>query len=368
MGAHAPVRVDRAARLGLVCLLFPALLGSAACAGQLPRYRTEELTFRSGPFTLAGELRLPAGPGPHPVVVFVHGDGPNDRTGGVTYPPLMERMLRSGYATYAWDKPGTGASAGQLDGGRVIAQRAQIVIDAIDMLKARAAIDRRRIGMWGISQAGFVMPQVLARSSDVAFMIAIGCAGAPGVEQGIYLLAAQMACAGYPDGDLPTLRERIRAFTVARTYEEHVRLKAPLAATPAFRDLARFGQRVDIAPEEDWHPADLTGEYYAFDPIAVVERTRIPILAVYGERDTQVDPVQGSRAYRGALARAGNPYSRVELIPGTDHNIIQAATGCIAERDRRSRAGWSDYPAQYLDLIEEWLTTLRREGWSLPQP
>ena len=75
----------------------------------------EEITFHSGPFTVVGDLQFPAGAGPFPVVVFVHGDGPNSRTSGVTYPPIMERMLRAGYATFAWDKPGTGESTGEID-------------------------------------------------------------------------------------------------------------------------------------------------------------------------------------------------------------------------------------------------------------
>ncbi len=318
----------------------------------------EEIVFRSGPFTVVGDLKLPVGAGPHPVVVFVHGDGPNNRTSGVTYPPIMERMLRAGYATLAWDKPGTGKSTGQIDQNRVIEQRAEMVLDAIRLLKTRSDINHARIGLWGISQAGYVMPRVLERSEDISFMIAISCAGAPGVEQGLYLLAAQMVCAGYPRDSIEQLRKQIRAFTMAETYQEYVRHKAPLAANPAFQALARFGQRIEVAPEEDWHPADRARVYYGYDPMDVIRGTSIPILAVFGERDTQVDPVQGAEAWRQALTHTGNPYSRVKVFPGTDHNIIRCETGCIAERENRSAAGWRNYPREYLDLIETWLTGL----------
>ncbi|NIM47860.1 MAG: alpha/beta fold hydrolase [Gemmatimonadales bacterium] len=321
---------------------------------------TEEITFRSGPFRVVGDLKLPQGSGPHPVVVFVHGDGPNNRTSGVTYPPIMRRMLRAGYATFAWDKPGTGESTGEIDRSRLTEQRSQIVLDAVEVLKQRADIDPQHIGLWGISQAGYVMPRVLQKSRDIAFMIAISCAGGPGVEQGIYLLASQMVCAGYPKEDAKQLEQDIRAFTMARTYEEYVRYKTPLVDLPAFRAMARFGQRVEIGSEDDWHPADPRREYYGFDPMEVIERTTIPVLAFFGERDTQVDPIQGAQAYREALARAGNPHSRVELIPGVDHNILISETGCIEERNRRSAAGWRNYPAEYLDIIEQWLREVRR--------
>ena len=82
-------------------LLFLAPLLLAACTSSSDR--VEEITFNSGSFRIVGDLIRPEGEGPYPVVLFVHGDGPNNRTSGVTYPPTMRRMHREGYATYAWD-------------------------------------------------------------------------------------------------------------------------------------------------------------------------------------------------------------------------------------------------------------------------
>ncbi|MFC1791354.1 alpha/beta hydrolase family protein, partial [Gemmatimonadota bacterium] len=283
---------------------------------------------------------------------------PNSRTSGVTYPPIMERMLRAGFATFAWDKPGTGESTGEIDRSRLTEQRARIVLDAMEALKARADIDARRMGMWGISQAGYVMPKVLEQTDEVAFMIAVSCAGAPGVEQGIYLLSSQMVCLGYSPERRDELREEIRAFTLAESYEEFVRHREPFVDVPAFRAMATFGQRIEIPSREEWHPADPAREYYGYDPMDVIRGTSIPILAVFGERDTQVDPTQGAEAWREALARAGNPHSRVMVFPAADHNILLSETGCISERNGRSAAGWRNYPTAYLDLIQEWLAGL----------
>lgn len=335
-------------------LLFPLF----PCSAQ---HATEEITFRSGPFKVVGDLQTPEGRGPFPVVVFVHGDGPNSRTSGVTYPPIMQRMLRAGYATFAWDKPGTGASTGEIDRSRLQHQRAQIVLDAIELLKRRAEIDSEWIGMWGISQAGYVMPRVLRRSDDVAFMITVGCPGVPGVDQGSYLLSAQAVCAGLPEEDREEVERLFAAVERAQTYEEYVGYKRAMAGYPALASLAELlnVRIVGIRPREQWHRDDPEGDYY-WDPMQVITGISIPVLAFFGGNDTQVDPVQGAAAYRAALARGGHPHSRVEIIPGTDHNILISETGCLAERDRRSREGWRNYPAAYLDTIEEWLRELRR--------
>ena len=325
------------------------------------QYKKEELVFRSGDFKIVGDLKLPEGEGPHPVILFVHGDGPNNRTSGVTYPPIMKRMLGVGYATFAWDKPGTGASTGEIDRSRLVEQRAQIVLDAIKVMKEREEIDPQMIGLWGISQAGYVMPRVLSISDDVAFMIAVSCPGEPGVEQGIYLITAQAVCGGLPETDRAPVESLLSAAARAQTYQEHVRFKSRLRDYPELAVLSEYGVNIDVRSEDEWHADDLDGPYF-WDPIAVIEHTTIPVLAFFGEKDTQADPIQGAQAYTEALTRAGNPFFRVELIPGVDHNLIISETGSLLEREQRSRAGWTNYAPEYLDILTRWLTELRTQG------
>lgn len=341
-------------------ILSFGLVLTASCTGAAQTPSTEEIVFHSGSFTVVGDLRFPDGRGPYPVILFVHGDGPNNRTSGVTYPPIMERMHRAGYATFAWDKPGTGESTGRIDRSRLGEQRAQIVLDAIAILKQRPDIDSRRIGLWGISQAGYVMPRVLARTDDVAFMIAVSCPGEAGVDQGSFLVSAQAVCAGLAAQDAPRVKQLNGMAARARTYDEYVRYKSQLADYPALAAISELGFNLGVAPEDRWHADDLDAEYF-WDPMTVIEGTTIPVLAVFGELDTQADPIQGAAAYRAALARAGNPHSRVELIPGADHNIIISETGCLEERRHRRRSGWTDYAPEYLDTLEAWLRRRLRE-------
>lgn len=126
-------------------ILLVAALLLPACTGQPQRPRVEEITFQSGEFTLVGELRTPAGTGPFPVVLFVHGDAPADRTLFGLYLPIMERMLRAGYAVFSWDNPGIGKSTGTTDRGQIIKQQAQIVLDAMKVLQDQ--------GYWPMSDA-----------------------------------------------------------------------------------------------------------------------------------------------------------------------------------------------------------------------
>ncbi len=64
----------------MVCGIVLAVLLLSACARQPQPARVEEITFQSGEFTIVGDLRTPSGTGPFPVILFVHGSGPADRT------------------------------------------------------------------------------------------------------------------------------------------------------------------------------------------------------------------------------------------------------------------------------------------------
>jgi pimeloyl-ACP methyl ester carboxylesterase len=333
------------------------LLLLQTCIGCSQSWITEEVAFDSGSFRVVGDLKLPEGGGPHPLVIFVHGDGPNNRTSGVTYPPIMERMLRAGYATFAWDKPGTGESTGEIDRRRLLDQRSRIVMDALAAVKKHPAIDARRIGLWGISQAGFVMPAVLSKCDDIAFMIAVSCPGGPGVDQGAYLVASQASCAGLSKEDAREVERLLAAVERAPTYEEYLECKEKLDGYPVLASMKEFGLNMRTRTREEWHVPNLEGDYF-WNPLEVIERIKIPVLAFFGGKDTQVDPIQGVEAYREALETAGNPYSRVELIEGVDHNLIISETGSLRERNERSRNGWRNYAPEYLDILEEWLREL----------
>jgi len=117
----------------------------------------------------------------------------------------------------------------------------------------------------------------------------------------------------------------------------------------------------------------------------VLEQLRIPILAIFGDKDSNTDPIQGAYAWRKALEQAGNPASRVELLPGVDHLVAPSESSCINDQaetfdqvlqeqgygpqaeslvlflqepgQHTPLSAWP-YAPGYLDMIEEWLRGL----------
>lgn len=87
-------------RLALAAALALAL---TACAGVWRRgpYHggTERIAYGPAPSNFA-ELRVPAGPGPHPVVVLLHGGYYQRRYGADYFVPLAEALTTEGFATW----------------------------------------------------------------------------------------------------------------------------------------------------------------------------------------------------------------------------------------------------------------------------
>jgi uncharacterized protein len=373
----------------LLTIILIGILLLPACARQSQPARIEEITFASGSFQVVGDLRLPEGNAPFPVVIFVHGSGPADRTQFGMYLPIMERMLRLGYAVFSWDKPGYGESTGQINEGRVYHQRAQILLDAIEVMRKHPDIDPQRIGMWGDSQGGYVMPLALSQTKDIAFMICISCAGVSGDDQLAYQLISQTICDGVPeekDAQMKHLFSELDEARTFETYEGYVHYREVLAALQEIGSEITSGFGVPgVISEQAWQANNPEVENW-WDPVRVIEQVRFPVLVINGDKDTNIDPIQGAYAWRKALQRAGNPNFQVEILSGVNHFMLGSESSCIDQQMQTFNQVLQDQgygsmeealkliqqepgqhtplsalpsASEYLDLIEEWLRNLK---------
>jgi pimeloyl-ACP methyl ester carboxylesterase len=307
----------------------------------------EEIRFRSGRFRLVGDLRMPTGEGPHPAIIMVHGDGPVDRNGhAAIFNPAIEVFLRTGYAVFSWDKPGSGESTGSFK--RLTTERAAILVDGIEVMAEHPDIDSSRIGLWGISQAGWVMPRALAKTDDAAFMIIVGGGGESGVEQFAYQVGQKVACGGGTAEQAKLVEETwAKAFSATNydEYREAVEILLSIPQVKTYTDLK-------LAEKRKWKPLSKDNPSAFYDPMEDIGHTTIPVLVFFGELDKNVDPVQGAEAYEAALLKAGSKEYQVVIIPGVAHTLVPAETGCLNET-----WGWKLAP-EYLKTMEEWLQHL----------
>jgi fermentation-respiration switch protein FrsA (DUF1100 family) len=110
-----------------------------------------EVEFASGGETVRGDLYLPEGEGPHPVVVMA---------GGWCYvkelrqPQYAEEFVARGFAALIFDYRRLGASDGEPRQHLDPWDQIEDYRNAISYLEGRSDIDPERIGAWGISYSG----------------------------------------------------------------------------------------------------------------------------------------------------------------------------------------------------------------------
>lgn len=151
-------------------------LGTGTDAGDLDNTgNVQELEFVSQGVTLSGTLWLPDGPGPHPAIVVVHGSGRQTRGSAIN---AAQHFNRLGIAVLGYDKRGVGESGGVYVGQQNGSEQnltllARDAAAGIDLLRARADIDTNQIGLWGVSQAGWIVPMAAVFAPDVMFTVLV---------------------------------------------------------------------------------------------------------------------------------------------------------------------------------------------------
>lgn len=186
-------------------------------ATRRPETLVEDFVYESFDGTkIAGSLYLPAGDGPFPAIVCVHGSGPATRTGVGSWPLYYADL---GFAVLAVDKRGTGKSGGKYElpdgGGRDnfphMRRRSRDVAAAVQALATRENILGDQIGLSGGSQAGWVIPMTIGQV-DVAFAIILSGGATPLSVEGRYSRLATEDLSGSALPTVDAVIEELRSY------------------------------------------------------------------------------------------------------------------------------------------------------------
>jgi len=71
--------------------------------------------------------------------------------------------------------------------------------------------------------------------------------------------------------------------------------------------------------------------FLLYDPVPMLERVQVPVLAINGEKDLQVPPEENLAAIKAALQRGGNEDVTAVELSGLNHLFQTAQTGSPAE-------------------------------------
>ena len=279
-----------------------------------PAVAREEIRFRNGAVSLAGTLIKPLGAPPYPAVVLVHGSGPQGRERWA-YRSVGDLFARHGVAALVYDKRGVGESKGDMTTA-TFDDLAGDVVAAVEALSRRGDIDRRRIGLFGSSQGGWLAPLAATKTPGIAFLILNKGSAASVAEQERQRVEHTLRADGFSE---PEIAEAV-AYTrlVFRAVDGAAGWPEVAKATEAAR-ARKWSETVQLAESEkdleDWRRE-------RFDPAPVLKRTTIPVLALFGGKDTLVPPAENVDRLRDLLRQAGNRDVTVRILPGEGHSVF----------------------------------------------
>lgn len=331
-------------RRGKIISLIEQPEGSPArIARRVEIERHEEVRFANGDIQLAGTLIKPATGRRHPAIILVHGSGPLDRLWMV---PFARFLVRRGMALLTYDKRGVGGSTGDWNTAS-FDDLADDVVAAFEFLKTRRDIDHRRIGMLGVSQAGWVMPLAANRAKDMAFLISVSGAAVTPAETTLDQARNEMRARGMR----PETVNQI--VGLMRLQYDFARTGSGWEAYAAARK--HLGERLGSPPESfpgtpDHRSWEAIRRLYFYDPAPALSQLQLPVLAIFGELDTNILADKNKTAWSAALEKAGNGDYTMRVIPKANHLQLESAVGSNAEMKSLRR-----FVPAYFSAIEQWL-------------
>lgn len=321
---------------------FPLTMGRTPIAAtptnrpQTPKppfpYRAEEVSYvnpASG-LKLAGTLTLPPGEGPFPVAVLITGSGQQDRDETLfehkPFLVLADALTRRGVAVLRVDDRGVGGSErGELRTATSLDFATDVAAGAA-FLRGRKDIDPDRVGLIGHSEGGLIAPIVAARDPRIAFVVLMAGTGVSGNEV-MKTQSRDLALAGGVPAAAAEEQARLVAAANAMALEE----TDPAQVRP--RIVALLTQKGAPPAVVETQSRLLSTQWYrtflTLDPADHLRQVRAPVLAINGEKDTQVSAAQNLPAIKAALA--GNKDVTVLALPGLNHLFQTATTGAPAE-------------------------------------
>jgi uncharacterized protein len=304
-------------------------------------YREMEVTCenRKAGVTLAGTLTLPQGDGPFPAVVLLTGSGPQNRDEEVfSHHPflvLADYLTRRGIAVLRCDDRGVGASTGDFSKATT-GDFADDALAEIEFLKGRKDIDPKRIGLLGHSEGGMIGPIAATRSSDVTFLVMLAGPGQRFGDVVEYQILNEVKAQGAGDATLSLMRSWYgRLFAILAESTDNDTAAKKIRALHA--SLAADDKRKLDLPD-DKIEGEISSQLrpwwrYAmqYDPKATLMKVKCPVLAINGEKDTQVPIQDNLPAVESALKAGGNTRVTARALPGLNHLFQNCDTGAESE-------------------------------------
>ncbi|MEO1022753.1 MAG: alpha/beta hydrolase [Bacteroidota bacterium] len=332
---------------------------------------THEDSLDSRPFqfefegrTLSGFIDFPKGKDIKSLVVLIPGSGKTYvHTGRWNY-ELREHLNNLGVATFSYDKAGCGDSEGEFDYNQSVQNSSEEVLAAINALKKSDIPGSHNLGLWGISRAGWIAPLAITQDPGINYWISVS--GPNHLDNIYHLLLKNWAIQGRTEAEIEALgNEWLAGFKIQHsggTYAEYEAATPTLATDDFIKKLRgeyneeRFLKFQNYLIENEIPIDEETGLQIFIEGFEeTLSRIDIPVLAIFGEKDSQINWEETAVLYKQTLGK--NAPLTIETFSDCNHMIRSCETGGFDETMAVLREkGLGETCDGYINTIERWLT------------
>lgn len=296
-----------------------------------------EISFSSGDAVLAGTLALPDTPGPYPAVLMIVGSGPVDRDENAAkihidaFSQIAAHLAEHGIASFRYDKRGVGASGGDfwstgLEDTFVDANA------ALTALEQQPEIDSRRVFVLGHSEGASHAIRLAASRSELAGAILL--AGSAVKGEIVLTWQAEQVIRGM-HGFNKWVIDTFRIDALKSQRKSFAKIRNSTADTIRVQLVQKLNAK--------WFR-----EFLDFDPAEDLARVTIPVLAITGSKDIQVNP-----ADLEIMRRLVKGEFESHLVPDLTH-ILRADEGEPTLSTYKEQAK-RPVDSRVLELVSDWV-------------
>jgi pimeloyl-ACP methyl ester carboxylesterase len=313
-------------------------------ADRVDAYESRDVTFQNGEVRLAGTIVSPREPGTHPAVVMVHSSGNQSRNGPVAYFRLIANLLAAnGITTLVYDKRGVGSSTGSWPTA-TFDDLAGDVRAAVAALRSAPGVDRDGVGLWSLSQGGWVAPLAASEDTKIAFLLLVSAAATTPAQQEIDRVSLLMKANQFSQTEIESAQRYLQTFfDVASNRRPWETLETAMAGTGSERWIS-YVPRPRTSRDVGWTPAPAT-----LDPASIFARLKVPAFTIHGADDLDVPAATNSTQFAKIST---HPQSRQQIFAHSDHYMLVGIENPDIHYRRLS--------SEYLSSTVEWIKQIAK--------
>lgn len=299
-------------------------------------YHNHEITFMNTAdnILLAGTMTIPVGSGPFPALVLVSGSGPQDRNEEISnhkpFLVLSDFLTKNGYIVLRYDDRGTAMSKGVFQGSNTF-DFARDAEAALAFLRKQEKVRSGKVGLIGHSEGGLIAGILGGQNNSPDFEVMLA---APLMNGGDVLLWQKFAIDRKMGASEEVLELNKKIMT--QIYQLIKVSADPVSVRDTLMNYLKTNFSTSLSETQiKGMTAQLTDPwFYTFiklNPMDYFPKVKIPVLALFGGKDLQVDAVENSRILQDLKHKDSMNNVEVKVLEGLNHLFQECDTGLLDE-------------------------------------